>query len=125
MDFELTAVGVDDENETSFNFNLEQNYPNPFNPSTLIKYTLPSRQAGIPVETRRGVSQQNSLPAYGVVTLKVYDILGNEIATLVNKKQAPGNYSVKFNASNLPTGIYFYKLKNGGFSQSKKMILLK
>ncbi|MDA3862211.1 MAG: cellulase family glycosylhydrolase [Melioribacteraceae bacterium] len=111
MEYELTAVGVDDENETNFNFNLEQNYPNPFNPSTEIKYTIPA-------ETSRGVSPQN-------VTLQIYDILGSEIATLVNKKQAPGNYEVKFDASNLPTGIYFYKLQSGDFTQSKKMILLK
>ena len=111
MDFELTAVGVDDENKTSFNFNLEQNYPNPFNPSTEINYT-------IPVGIALNATATN-------VTLKVYDILGSEVTTLVNKKQAPGNYSVKFDATNLPTGIYFYKLKSGGFSQSKKMILIK
>ena len=121
IEFELVTVGVEDENETNFEFNLAQNYPNPFNPSTLIKYTLPSRQAGIPVETRRGVSPQN-------VTLKVYDILGNEIATLVNKIQTPGNYEIKFDASvsrRISTGVYFYKLQSGNFTQSKKMILLR
>lgn len=90
---------------------LFQNYPNPFNPSTTIKYSLPM------VETRRGVSPQ--------VTLKIYDILGREVATLVNKKQQPGNYEVIFNASHLSSGTYFYRLISGDFSKTKKFILLK
>ncbi len=97
-------------------FNLEQNYPNPFNPSTKIKYSIPV------VETRHASSVQ----------LKVYDILGNEVATLVNKQQQPGNYEVEFNSSAgtniyspLPSGIYFYQLKVGNYIQSKKMVLLK
>jgi thiol-disulfide isomerase/thioredoxin len=85
-------------------YKLEQNYPNPFNPSTNINYTLASSQ---------------------FVTLKVYDILGNEIVSLVNEQKPAGNYTVKFNALNLGSGIYFYQLKAGNFIRTKKMILLK
>lgn len=85
-------------------FKLDQNYPNPFNPSTVISYQL----------------------AVGShVTLKVYDILGNEVATLINGQKSAGNYSVKFNASNLSSGVYFYQLKAGNLVRTKKMILLK
>ena len=100
-------------------FSLEQNYPNPFNPTTKIKYTIPS------VETRHASSLQ-------MVTLIIYDILGNEVATLVNEEQAPGVYEVEFNTlssfrliRNLTSGIYFYQLKAGSFIVTKKMILLK
>ncbi len=102
--------------EIPLRFELFQNYPNPFgeaipseNPTTTISYVVPS------VETRHALSLQ----------LIVYDVLGREVATLVNKKQAPGNYSVQFNAENLPSGIYFYTLSAGGFTVTKKMILLK
>jgi Secretion system C-terminal sorting domain len=90
-------------------FILLQNYPNPFNPSTKIKFTIPFDG------TYRTTSVQ----------LIVYDVLGNEIATLVNEEKATGNYEVEFNAANLPSGIYIYKLTSGAFIQSKKMILLK
>ncbi len=97
---------------------LFQNYPNPFNPSTTIKYS-------IPVDTRRGVSSTN-------VSLIIYDILGREVATLVNQKQQPGNYEVVFNASHLASGTYFYRLVSGtstgsatDFSKTKKFVLLK
>ncbi len=92
-------------------FNLAQNYPNPFNPNTIIKYSIPQ------LETLHANSQQ--------VQLKIYDILGREIATLVNEKQSPGNYEVTFDAVGLPTGIYFYKLTAGSFTDVKKMILMK
>jgi len=85
-------------------FRLMQNYPNPFNPSTNISYQLPKSS---------------------FVTLKVYDILGNEITTLVNEEKSPGTYSINFNASNLPSGIYFYIIQAGSFHQVNKMILLK
>jgi photosystem II stability/assembly factor-like uncharacterized protein len=85
-------------------FELKQNYPNPFNPSTVINYQL---------------------PVSGDVTLKVYDVLGNEIATLVNEEKPAGSYEVEFNASELSSGIYFYKLQAGDFVETKKMILLK
>ncbi|NOX65959.1 MAG: T9SS type A sorting domain-containing protein [Chlorobi bacterium] len=90
-------------------FVLNQNYPNPFNPSTTIKYFIPA------------VGNEN----FRSVQLKVYDILGKEIATLVNKEQQSGNYEVNFNASNLPSGMYLYKIQAGEFSNTKKMLLLK
>lgn len=83
---------------------LRQNYPNPFNPATTINY---------------------SIPKTGMVTLKVYDVLGREIQTLVNQVQNNGNYKVTFNAASLPSGIYFYSLLSDNFSQVKKMILIK
>jgi hypothetical protein len=85
-------------------FKLEQNYPNPFNPSTIISYQL---------------------PISGQVTLNVYDLLGKEVATLVNEEKAAGIYEVDFNASQLSSGIYFYKLQAGAFSETKKMTLLR
>ena len=88
---------------------LSQNFPNPFNPTTTIKYSIPSAQ------------KDNSQ----FVRLSVYDILGREVATLVNKQQQPGQYEIKFDASHLPSGTYIYRLTAGGFSQSKKLILLK
>lgn len=98
------AVSVDDEILQSLTFSLSQNYPNPFNPLTSIHYAIGKRQ---------------------FVTLKVYDILGNEIVTLVNDEKSAGNYEVNFNASNIPSGVYFYRLQAGSFIQTKKMILLK
>jgi hypothetical protein len=95
-------------------FSLLQNYPNPFNPSTKIKFTIPLSDNPL-LGGARG----------GLVTLKVYDILGNEIATLVNEEKPEGEYEVEFNATELPSGIYFYKLQAGSFSETKKMILLK
>ena len=85
-------------------FNLYQNYPNPFNPSTLIRYQLQSDV---------------------FVTLKVYDILGREVKTLVHKYQNAGSYSVQFDASNLPSGAYFYKFEAGNYHDIKKLLLLK
>jgi|WetSurMetagenome_2_1015567.scaffolds.fasta_scaffold03720_10 hypothetical protein len=102
---DTTTVGVEDEEPSlATSFKLEQNYPNPFNPSTSIQYAIGSRQ---------------------FVTLKVYDVLGNEIAILVNEEKAAGGYEVEFNATGLPSGIYFYQLKTGSFIQTKKMIYLK
>jgi hypothetical protein len=92
-------------------FYLEQNYPNPFNPITKIKYSIPS------VETHRDASLQ--------VKMTVFDILGNEVAGLVNDNKHSGTYEVEFNGTNLPSGIYFYQLKTGSFIETKKMILLK
>jgi hypothetical protein len=85
-------------------FSLKQNYPNPFNPSATISY---------------------SISELSFVTLKVYDVLGNEIKTLVNEEKVVGNYEVEFNATRLPSGIYFYQLSAGSFIQTKKMIMLK
>ncbi len=95
-------------------FYLSQNYPNPFNPSTTIKYQIAIDKLQI-----------NSLDQYQNVTLKVYDILGNEVATPVDERQTPGNYSVEFDAGKLSSGLYLYKIVIGNFVQSKKMILIK
>jgi hypothetical protein len=107
---DTTVVSVENEEPLAvLNFKLEQNYPNPFNPSTKIKYQIPS------VGTRRAVSVQ----------LKVYDVLGNEIATLVNEEKPAGEYEVEFDATGLPSGIYFYQIKAGSFIQAMKMVFLK
>jgi len=100
---------VIDFEEIPSEFSLEQNYPNPFNPSTTIKYSIP--------RDVRGEKQE--------VRLMVYDILGREVATLVNKQQQAGNYEVNFDANNLGSGIYFYKLQSGSFIKSMKMLLIK
>jgi hypothetical protein len=91
-------------NTLPMNFALEQNYPNPFNPSTSIEYSVPNSE---------------------YVSLKVYDILGNEVATLVNEQKSAGNYEVKFNASSLTTGMYIYKIQAGSFIKVRKMMLVK
>jgi hypothetical protein len=85
-------------------YDLAQNYPNPFNPSTTIRYQIPQD---------------------GIVTLKIYDILGSEVATLVNDEKVAGKYEVNFNASSLASGVYIYKIQSGDFLSSKKMLLLK
>jgi photosystem II stability/assembly factor-like uncharacterized protein len=85
-------------------FELQQNYPNPFNPSTKIKY---------------------SVPQSSTVIIRVYDILGNEIETLVNEKKPVGSYEINWSSENLPSGIYFYRLQAGNFIETKKMLLLK
>jgi len=103
MTFTLISVGVEDEIVVN-SFNLAQNYPNPFNPTTNIKYSLAERSA---------------------VSLIVYDILGNEIATLVNTTQSVGDYDINFDAANLASGLYIYTLKAGSFTSTKKMMLLK
>ncbi|AFH50015.1 Putative membrane protein [Ignavibacterium album JCM 16511] len=97
---------VDKDKDLPKEFSLAQNCPNPFNPSTKIKYVIPN-----------GVRN--------LVTLKVHDILGNEVATLVNEEKPAGVYAVEFDASNLSSGIYFYKINAGSFSETKKMILLR
>ena len=94
-------------------FVLEQNYPNPFNPSTIIKYTIPS------------ITFSDNAIEGSRVQLKVYDVLGNLVATLVNDEKPAGFYEVEFGASNLSSGIYFYKLTAGSFVETKKMILLR
>ena len=104
-----TSVGGN--NSGVKNFHLEQNYPNPFNPSTSIRYTVPSVTLN-EVEGSR-------------VSLKVYDVLGNEVATLVNEEKPAGSYEVKFDAAGLSSGIYFYKLQAGSLVETKKMILMK
>ena len=97
-------TGVNEEVAMPISFKLEQNYPNPFNPSTKIRWQSP-------VSSRQ--------------VLKVYDVLGNEIVTLVNEEKEAGYHSIDFNASELPSGVYFYQLKAGQFIETKKMILLR
>jgi protocatechuate 3,4-dioxygenase beta subunit len=99
----LTSVTVDRTVQPT-EYVLEQNYPNPFNPATSIRYTL---------------------PAAGDVTMKVFDVLGKEVAILVNQFQQSGNYTVTFTANDLSSGIYFYRLETGSVKQVKKMILIK
>lgn len=105
------VVSVDDKIKSSGSFSLYQNYPNPFNPTTKIKYSIASE------EKYRDASLR--------VILKVYDVLGNEVATLVNEEKEPGEYDVKFNAATLPGGIYFYQLQVGSSIQTRKMVYLK
>ena len=90
-------------------FALEQNYPNPFNPVTRIKYTVPSDGTSI----------------IKLVQLKVYNTLGEEVAELVNGFEESGYYSIQFDGSNFPSGMYIYKIQAGDFSDIKKMLLLK
>jgi hypothetical protein len=97
-------------------FSLDQNYPNPFNPSTRIKYTVGG--AGEAGTGGLGLGTRN-------VRLAVFDVLGREVAVLVNEKKAPGNYEVSFDASGLASGVYFYRLTAGPFVESKKMLLLR
>ena len=102
---------IDEESDIVMSFDMLQNYPNPFNPSTKIKYSIPSVIS----------NEERSLN----VLLRVYDILGNEVATLVNEEKPAGNYEIEFNASKLSSGVYFYQLKAGNYINNKKMILLK
>jgi hypothetical protein len=90
-------------------FSLIQNYPNPFNPITTIKFQIPDQA-------------RNDNTA---ITLKIYDVLGNEIATLMNEEKPAGSYEVEFDGSSLPSGIYFYQIKAGSFVDTKKMVLIK
>ncbi len=108
-DVQLSAIPTDVKTEKQFSqlpnqYSLEQNYPNPFNPSTTIEFKLP--------ETSH-------------VTLKIYDITGREVASLVNEDKTAGNYKVNFNASNLASGVYFYRIQSGNYVKTNKMILMK
>jgi hypothetical protein len=110
----LVTVGAADTNIVEYvnsaigkvpkTFTLSQNYPNPFNPSTTIKYSLPD-------ESR--------------VTIKVYNVLGKEVETLLSEEKNAGNYKIEFNANNLPSGVYFYKIQAGNYLEVKKLMLLK
>ena len=112
-EFEDFPTSVESVSELPTKYDLSQNYPNPFNPSTKIKFTIPSgsTQHGVPVQ------------------LKVYDILGNEVATLVDEEKNPGVYEVEFSTSsgvsNLSSGIYIYRIESSDFVNTKKMILLR
>ncbi|MDG6999814.1 MAG: T9SS type A sorting domain-containing protein, partial [Nitrososphaerota archaeon] len=108
MDSFTTGTGIlgiiDQSSEIARGFVLFQNYPNPFNPSTIIEYNLPKPQ---------------------MVTLKVFDILGQGIATLVNKQMEPGFYRATFDGGGLASGVYFYVLRAGDFKSTRKMVLLR
>jgi hypothetical protein len=106
-----STSSVDDQLPLPVEFVLNQNYPNPFNPSTKISYQIPA--------------SLNPSKGGTLVTLKVYDILGSEIATLVNEEQSAGRYEVEFDASKLSSGIYMYQLKAESFIQTKKMVLIR
>lgn len=105
IDTSETLVGINNNHNTVIsNYSVSQNYPNPFNPSTAINYQIPKD---------------------GLVKLSVYDILGREVKELVNEYQKRGEYNVKFDAVDLPSGVYFYKLQSGDFTETKKMTLIK
>ena len=99
------SVGVESiSNEIPSEFNLNQNYPNPFNPATIIRFSIPEES---------------------FVRIKVFNTLGEEITTLINENIVAGNYEVEFDASKLPSGIYFYKLQSETFIEAKKMVFMK
>jgi hypothetical protein len=99
-----SSVGIEDGFGLPLAFNLYQNYPNPFNPNTTIKY---------------------SIPELCKVRLTLFNLLGEEVTTLVNEEMSAGNYSAEFNAANLPSGVYFYRIQAGSFVETKKMLLIK
>ena len=102
--FSGSATSVGDEPGVPGAFSLEQNYPNPFNPSTSVRYTL---------------------PAAGRATLTVSNLLGENVATVVDEEQPAGSYEVRFDAAGLPSGLYFYTLRSGSFTETRRMMLLK
>jgi glucuronoarabinoxylan endo-1,4-beta-xylanase len=102
---EITSINRKEQKGTlPYKFSLEQNYPNPFNPLTIIPYQI-------------AMSSK--------VKISVYDILGREVAILVNERQSAGRYRIEFEANNLASGIYVYKLSTDSFEQSRKMLLLR
>lgn len=102
--FYRNPTSVGSEKNIADGFNLLQNYPNPFNPNTVISYNI---------------------PVHSLVTLNIYNLLGEKIKTLIQQEQAPGKYQINFDGNNLPSGIYFYQLKADKFQQTKKMLLLR
>ena len=103
-------VGINQiSSEVPEKFSLSQNYPNPFNPTTTIRFAIPS----------------NVKSEMSNVRIIIYDALGREVQTLVNEKLSPGTYEVDFDGSNLPSGVYYYQLEAGSFSEAKKMVLIK
>jgi hypothetical protein len=98
-----TATGIGN-NSTPISFGLEQNFPNPFNPATQISYNIDKK---------------------GLVTLRIYDVLGKEVSTLVNDNREPGSYSAAFNGDNFSSGVYYYKLESEGRVVTKHMMLIK
>ena len=100
----ILVVSVEGKENLPTEYSLEQNYPNPFNNSTVIKYSIPQE---------------------GLITLKIYNLLGEEVATLVNDTKQTGNYEVSFDATGLTSGVYFYRLQAGNYTETKKMVLMK
>ncbi len=98
------TTGINDEQQLPQNYSLSNNYPNPFNPSTKIEFIIPDP---------------------GSVSLNIYDVLGREVATLINEVQPAGSYEITFDASGLSSGVYYYRITSGSFVESKKMVLLK
>jgi hypothetical protein len=98
------TAAVNEKGNVLKTFNLSSNYPNPFNPTTTISYQLPKS---------------------GWVTIKVYDILGNEVKTLVNENKSPGSYTVNFDAGRLSSGVYIYRIAAGEYTAARKMMLIK
>jgi photosystem II stability/assembly factor-like uncharacterized protein len=101
---EVITGGIEEESVSPKEFTLSQNYPNPFNPVTNIIFRIAD---------------------FGFVSLRIYDLLGNEVATLLNEEKPAGNYELQFDASNLSSGVYLYRLSAGNFTEIKKMVLLK
>jgi hypothetical protein len=99
----VTGISTNKSNVPT-SFSLEQNYPNPFNPTTTISFSLPSKS---------------------FVSLKVFDITGREVATIVSEEMSSGTYSRLWNAANVSSGIYFYRIQTGSYTQTKKLVLLK
>jgi hypothetical protein len=102
--FDVNITSVEEDDQLPTEFSLEQNFPNPFNNSTVIKYSIPQE---------------------GLVTLNVYNLMGEEVVRLVNDTKQTGNYEVSFDATGLPSGVYFYRLRAGDFVETKKMVLMK
>ncbi len=105
-------VSVENKPGVPSSYELFQNYPNPFNPSTTIKYSIPQ-------------FEKNNTLSLQIVSIKIYDVLGREVSTLVDEYQSPGIYTKTFNGTDQPSGIYFCRLTTGGFSQTRKMVLLR
>ena len=101
---DMNTVGIEVKHSTAQDFHLEQNYPNPFNPTTNIRF---------------------SIEKPGMVSLKIYNVLGQEVTTLLNKELKAGTYTFNFDGSKLSSGIYFYRIRSGNFVQTNKMVLLK
>jgi hypothetical protein len=110
------TIGVNQiSTELPSKYSLGQNYPNPFNPTTKIRFDVAKFPSFGGVPAGRG----------GLVTLKIYDITGREVQTLVNERLQPGSYEVTFDGSQLSSGVYFYKLISSGFTETKRMVLIK
>jgi Secretion system C-terminal sorting domain len=104
VNFSEVATGIAEFNALPTEFTLHQNYPNPFNPTTTIRYQLPKAS---------------------MVTLKIYDVMGREVTTLVNEQKAAGYYEVQWNARNYSSGVYFYTIRTGEYSKTLKLLLVK